>query len=143
MIASRMRSSVFKISSVNVETTTTYTVNRPSTYGFLPLGGHKILRVRGGLLLLLLLLLLLNVLPVSVKFIQCQTVLRNALKTSPNQSIKQLWKSTNQHTNIQYDIYNSTKEVLKEFHSAQEDKLKHQSVRGRSSPTLPGFHFYS
>ena len=46
-----MRSSVFKISSVNVETTTTYTVkcgNRPSTYGFLPLGGHKILRVRGG-----------------------------------------------------------------------------------------------
>ena len=70
----------------------------------------------------------LNVLPVAVKFIQCQTVLRNALKTSPNESIKQLWKSTNQHTNIQYDVYNSTKEVLKEFHSVQEDKLKHHLI---------------
>jgi hypothetical protein len=30
----------------------------------------------------------LNILPASVKFIQCQTVLRNALKTSPNDSIK-------------------------------------------------------
>ena len=48
----------------------------------------------------------LNILPASVKFIQCQTVLRNALKTSPNDSIKELWKSTNNHTNIQYDIYN-------------------------------------
>ena len=43
----------------------------------------------------------LNVLPVSVKFIQCKTVLRNALKTSPNESIKQLWKSArNLLTNI-------------------------------------------
>ena len=32
----------------------------------------------------------LNILPVCVKFIQWQTVLRNALKTSPNESIKQL-----------------------------------------------------
>ena len=43
----------------------------------------------------------LNILPASVKFIQCQTVLRNALKTSPNDSINyELWKSTNNHTNI-------------------------------------------
>jgi hypothetical protein len=48
-----------------------------------------------------------NILPASVKFIQCQTVLRNALKTSPNDYIKELWKSTNNHTNIQYGIYNS------------------------------------
>jgi hypothetical protein len=70
----------------------------------------------------------LNILPASVKFIQCQTVLRNALKTSPNYSIKELWKSTNNHTNIQYDIYNSTKEVLKDFHSGQEDKLQHRLI---------------
>ena len=70
----------------------------------------------------------LNILPASVKFIQCQTVLRNALKTSPNDSIKELWKSTNNHTNIQYDIYNSTKEVLKDFHSGQEDKLQHRLI---------------
>ena len=68
----------------------------------------------------------LNILPASVKFTQCQSVLRNALKSSPNDSIKELWKSTNNHTNIQYDNYNSTKDVLKKFHSTQEDKLKDQ-----------------
>ena len=68
----------------------------------------------------------LNILPASVKFIQCQTVLRNALKTSPNDSINELWKSTNNHTNIQYDSYNSTKEVLKTFHSQQENKLRNR-----------------
>ncbi|CAB4025973.1 Hypothetical predicted protein, partial [Paramuricea clavata] len=66
----------------------------------------------------------LNIIPASVKFIQCQTVLRNALKTSPNDSINELWQSTNNHTNIQYDSYNSTKEVLKTFHSQQENKLR-------------------
>jgi hypothetical protein len=61
-----------------------------------------------------------------VKFIQCQTVLRKALKLSPNQSINELWKSTKTHTNIQYDFYSSTKEVLKDFRSEHEDKLKNQ-----------------
>ena len=70
----------------------------------------------------------LNILPASIKFIQCQTVLRNVLKSSPNDSIKELWKSTNSHTNIQYDVYNSTKQVLKEFQSGQEDKLKNHLI---------------
>ena len=69
-----------------------------------------------------------NILPASIKFIQCQTVLRNVLKSSPNDSIKELWKSTNSHTNIQYDVYNSTKQVLKEFQSGQEDKLKNHLI---------------
>ena len=69
-----------------------------------------------------------NILPASIKFIQCQTVLRNVLKLSPNDSIKELWKSTNSHTNIQYDVYNSTKQVLKEFQSGQEDKLKNHLI---------------
>ena len=34
----------------------------------------------------------LNVLPASVKFIQCESILRNALKSSPNDPIKKLWK---------------------------------------------------
>ena len=33
-----------------------------------------------------------NILPASVKFTQCQTVLRNALKSSPNDSLKELWE---------------------------------------------------
>ena len=64
------------------------------------------------------------------------------LKTSPNESIKQLWKSTNQHTNIQYDVYNSTKNILKEFHSIQEDKLNNVYLPGRFSQTLPSFPFH-
>ena len=67
-----------------------------------------------------------SIYPPSVKFIQCQTVLRKALELSPNQSINELWKSTNTHTNVQYDFYNSTKEVLKDFRSEHEDKLKNQ-----------------
>ena len=67
----------------------------------------------------------LNVCPPSIKFTQCQTVLRNSLKESPNDSLKDLWKSSSCHTNIQYDVYKSTKEVLEDFRSNQEDKLQH------------------
>ena len=67
-----------------------------------------------------------SIYPPSVKFIKCQTVLRQALKLSPNESINELWKFTNTHTNIQYDVYNSTKEVLKDFRSEQEEKLQNQ-----------------
>lgn len=65
-----------------------------------------------------------NIFPSSVKFTQCQTVLRRALKTSPNDNIKELWKSTANHTNVQYDTYNSTQEGVKSFHLGQEDKVK-------------------
>ena len=64
----------------------------------------------------------LNIQLPSTKFIQCQTVLRNALKNSQNEDIKELWKSTS--TNIQYDIYKNTKEVLKAIQNEHEDRLK-------------------
>jgi hypothetical protein len=68
----------------------------------------------------------LSIRPPSVKFIQCQTVLRKALKTSPNEAINELWKATSNSKNIHYDVYNSTKQVLKDFRSGQEDKLHTQ-----------------
>ena len=68
----------------------------------------------------------LNICPPSIKFIQCQTVLRKALKTSPNESINELWKSSSNSKNIQYDVYKSTKQVLKDFRSGQEDKLQNR-----------------
>ena len=40
-------------------------------------------------------------------------------------NISKTWISSSCHTNIQYDVYKSTKEVLKDFHSNQEDKLQH------------------
>ena len=67
----------------------------------------------------------LNICPPSIKFSQCQTNLRNSLKESPNDSLKDLWKSSSCHTTIQYDVYKSTKEVLKDFRSNQEEKLQH------------------
>jgi hypothetical protein len=70
----------------------------------------------------------LNIYPPSIKFSQCQTVGRNALKTSPNHSIKDLWKTTSESKNIQYDVYTSTKEVLKTFNSGQEDKLQNHLI---------------
>ncbi len=66
----------------------------------------------------------LSIIPPSIKFTQCQSTLRNALRSSPNDSVKHLWKLTSNHTNIQYDAYNSTKEVIKQFRSSQEDKLE-------------------
>ena len=68
----------------------------------------------------------LSICPPTVKFIQCQTVLRKALKTSPNEAINELWKATSNSKNILYDVYNSTKQVLKDFRSGQEDKLHTQ-----------------
>ena len=41
----------------------------------------------------------LNIIPPSTKFIQCQTTIRSAMKSSPNESITHLWKSTCNHTN--------------------------------------------
>ena len=55
-----------------------------------------------------------------------QLVLRTALESFPNESIKDLWKSNNNYTNIQYDGFKSTKEVLKDFRAGHEDKLKNQ-----------------
>ena len=66
----------------------------------------------------------LNLCPPSVKFTQCQTVLRKALKMSQNRSVNDLWKSTSCYTNIQYDAYKSTKDVIKEFHTNHEHRLQ-------------------
>ena len=39
----------------------------------------------------------------SMKFIQCQTTTRNALKSSPNPDIRYLRQDSSQNTNVQYD----------------------------------------
>jgi hypothetical protein len=51
-----------------------------------------------------------------------------SLKISPNVAINELWKSTSNSKNIQYDIYHSTKQVLKDFRSGQEDRLRDQQT---------------
>ena len=70
----------------------------------------------------------LSLYPPSIKFSQCQTVARNALKCSPNEDIKHSWKSTSTYTNLQYYRYKDTKEVLKAFRSSQEERLQSHLV---------------
>ena len=82
----------------------------------------------------------LSIIPPSIKFTQCQSTLRNALRSSPNDSVKHLWKLTSNHTNIQYDVYNSTKEVIKQFRSSQEDKLEnHLTSQGSFFSSITKF----
>ena len=84
----------------------------------------------------------LNICPPLVKFIQCQTVLRKALKLSPNQSINELWKATSNNKNIQFDAYNTTKQVLKDFRSGQENKLHNQlTCQGSFFTSITKFAF--
>ena len=60
----------------------------------------------------------------SVKFQQCQTVLRSSLKSSKDESIVKVWKNTNCGTNIQYDVYKTTKQILKSIRTEHMERLK-------------------
>ena len=57
----------------------------------------------------------LNIIPPSVRFIQCQTVVGKVLKTSPNKAINELWKATSNSKNIQYDVYTPPSKFLWTF----------------------------
>ena len=59
----------------------------------------------------------------STKFIECQTTMRNALKSSPNQDIKCLWAETSYGTNLQYDQFKNTKQVLKTIQHDHEERI--------------------
>ena len=62
----------------------------------------------------------------STKFTQCQTVIRNPLKTSPNLDIKAMWAATSSGSNIQYDQYENTKLVLTAIQKDHEDRINHE-----------------
>ena len=64
----------------------------------------------------------------STKFLQCQNILRSVLKSSSSDTINSLWKSTSCGTNIQYDIYQNTKRVLKVVQQENTDKLSNQLI---------------
>ena len=64
----------------------------------------------------------------STKFTQCKTVHPNALKSSPNEAIRNLWKDTSNNKNVQYDMYKNTKEVLKALRSEHEMKRQNDLI---------------
>ena len=60
----------------------------------------------------------------SFKFQQCQTALRSSLKQSRDKTVNRLWKSTNCGTNIQYDVYKNTKQILSAIRSDDTERLQ-------------------
>ena len=62
----------------------------------------------------------------STKFSQCQTVIRNALKSSPNSEINSLWAQTSFSCNVQYDLYQNTKQVLNAVQKNNEMRITHE-----------------
>ena len=64
----------------------------------------------------------------STKFIQCQTIIRNALKSSPNSDIKALWQDSNTYTNTQYDQYRNAKQVLKSTQTHHHHRITSELI---------------
>ena len=60
-----------------------------------------------------------------IKFTQCQTVSCNILRSSPNVNVQALWKNSSTGSNLQYDIYRNTKEVLKVIYLGNKERLTH------------------
>ena len=60
----------------------------------------------------------------SVKFQQCQTVLRSSLKSSKDEAIVRVWKNTNCGAYIQYGIYKITEKVLKSIRTEHTNRLQ-------------------
>ena len=60
----------------------------------------------------------------STKFLQCLTVICNSLRLSPNQEIRSLWKDQSICTNIKYDVYRKTKQVLRSIKSEHENHIE-------------------
>ena len=64
-----------------------------------------------------------NLILPSAKFTQCQAVIRNALKSSPKPDSTSLLAATSNGTNIQYDQYKNTKQVLTALRKDHEDRI--------------------
>ena len=63
----------------------------------------------------------------STKFIECQTVISNELKSSQNLDIKTLCTETSYGTNLQYDQFQNTKQVLKSIQHDHEERINNKN----------------
>ena len=62
----------------------------------------------------------------SVKYQQCQITLHSSLKSSCDETITKLWRSTSHVENIQYGMYKNTKQVLKSICADHTFRLQTQ-----------------
>ena len=60
---------------------------------------------------------------VSTRFTQCQTLILNFLRKSSNNDVVRIYYDTNCDTNLQYDQFKSTKEVINQYWKNKEDRI--------------------
>ena len=84
----------------------------------------------------------------STKYFECQTVIGNSLKSSPNFDIKAVWAENSYGTNLQYDQFQNTKQALKSIQQDHEERINNtllsqglmiSSVIKQSSQNFRGF----
>ena len=64
-----------------------------------------------------------NLLDVSTKFEQCQVTIRKNLKKSPNEDSRELFQITGVGSDIKYDSFHSTREVLAQTRQSKTEKI--------------------
>ena len=67
-----------------------------------------------------------NLLDISTKFNQCRVTIRKILKESPNEDIRELFQITSVGSNIKYDSFQSTREVLTQTRQSKTEKITGQ-----------------
>ena len=60
---------------------------------------------------------------ISTRFTQCQTAIRNNLQKSPNNDVVKIYYDMNCDTNLQYDQFKSTEEVITQYRKNKEDRI--------------------
>ena len=60
---------------------------------------------------------------VSTRFTQCQAVIRNNLQKSSKNDLVRIYYDTNCDTNLQYDHFKSTKEVITQYQKNKKDQI--------------------
>ena len=64
-----------------------------------------------------------NLPDISTKFEQCEVTIRKNLKESPNEGIRELFQITSVGSNIKYDSFQSTREVLVQTRQSKTEKI--------------------
>ena len=59
---------------------------------------------------------------VSSRFAQCQNTIRSCLKNPQNSDLRKIYEKTHTNTNLQYDQFNSTREVIKNIRAGKEEQ---------------------
>ena len=60
---------------------------------------------------------------VSSRFAQWQNTIRSCLKDSQNSDLRKIYEKTHTNTNLQYDQFNSTREVIKNIRAGKEQRI--------------------